>query len=267
MADIVSDIDKVTTDDVAADAPLSEAFFEKLGANINGLIDRTFKIEQFLSSGTWVAPSGVEKIIVMGCGGGGGGAGFLNTGGTGGHGAPLSFGFVSVVPGTTYNITVGNGGAGTAPNVIANGGDGFSSAFFGPGGVSFTMYGGRGGSTLAIGSTGAFVINGTSYAEVSRFLTQTGTSGGVSYYNGTNYTPTAGSNSANFIGGIAGTLVNQGSGGGAGPFGSGGAGGEPGLSPAANSGAGGGGGGGGAFNLAYGAAGGSGRVLIITPRE
>lgn len=267
MADIVNSIDKMNDVEIAADAPLSEALLEKIGANINGLIDRTFKVEEFLSSGTWTAPEGVTEVIVMGCGGGGGGAGWLNVGGTGGHGAPLSIGFVTVVPGTIYNITVGAGGSGTLPNTIANGGDGFQSAFFGPGGVNFAMYGGRGGSVLAIDSGGIFKVQSTDYLQASRFLTQTGTSGGISYYNGTNYTPTAGANSANFVGGIAGTLVNQGSGGGAGPFGNGGVGGEPGLNAAGNTGAGGGGGGGGAFNLAYGGAGGSGRVLLITPRE
>lgn len=40
MADIASAIDKMNTDEVAQDKPLTESFFTKTGANINGLIDR-----------------------------------------------------------------------------------------------------------------------------------------------------------------------------------------------------------------------------------
>lgn len=39
MADIPSAIDKMNTDEVAQDKPLTEALFTKIGANINGLID------------------------------------------------------------------------------------------------------------------------------------------------------------------------------------------------------------------------------------
>ena len=69
----------------------------------------------FTTSGTWVCPRGVNSISIEAWGGGAGGASTPNTnnanGGGGGGGAYAKRNLVPVVPGTTYTITVGTGGA------------------------------------------------------------------------------------------------------------------------------------------------------------
>ena len=75
----------------------------------------------FLASGSWVAPRGVFSVWLTGSGGGGnGGAGGSanpsgGSGGTGGACGSLAFKTqVSVVPGTTYTVTIGGVGAATS---------------------------------------------------------------------------------------------------------------------------------------------------------
>lgn len=60
---------------------------------------------------TWTAPAFVTKVNMIMVGGGGGGGGRGKTGGGGGGGALTYANTVPVIPGTTYNITVGAGGA------------------------------------------------------------------------------------------------------------------------------------------------------------
>jgi len=124
----------------------------------------------FTSSATWLCPAGVTSIQVeawgAGGGGGGGGTGNKDGGGGGGGGAYIANNAVSVTPGVTYTITIGNGGAGgvtntngspgnttsatfdaitIAPNPGA-GGFGFSNgAAGGAGGAAGTWNGGNGG--------------------------------------------------------------------------------------------------------------------------
>ena len=58
---------------------------------------------------TWTAPAGVTKISVVLVGGGGGGS--QGAGGYGGGGGALAYkNNITVVPGVTYNLTVGAGG-------------------------------------------------------------------------------------------------------------------------------------------------------------
>lgn len=78
----------------------------------------------FTASTTWVCPPGVYEILLIGYGGGGGGGtgGFLSnsgiysgleskrSGGGGGGGSQLRVQRISVIPGRTYTITVGDGG-------------------------------------------------------------------------------------------------------------------------------------------------------------
>lgn len=61
MADITSAIDKMNTDEVAQDKPLTEALFTKIGANINGLIDDV--IEEDLVDRVEVLESRIENAI------------------------------------------------------------------------------------------------------------------------------------------------------------------------------------------------------------
>lgn len=99
--------------------------------------------EKFNSNGTWTAPVGVNYVLVTGAGGGGGGGGDV---GEGGSGAAITTRVVSVIPGTTYNITIGSGGAGGTV-ASPNGENGASSSF-----GSETWIGGVGG-----GATGTNV--------------------------------------------------------------------------------------------------------------
>lgn len=111
----------------------------------------------FSSSGTWVVPGEVTKIIVevWGAGGGGGelacgspcginstnvgASGGLSAGGSGGSGG-YARSILSVTPGSSYNIVVGTGGCmGACGNAGVPGG---SSEF----GALVSAMGGRGGS-------------------------------------------------------------------------------------------------------------------------
>lgn len=115
---------------------------------------------------TWVCPTGVTTITfeAYGAGGGGGGGGGSNKqgGGGGGGGGYVIHNAVTVVPGTTYNLTVGAGG--TAGASGGNGGNGgFSRGTFGA--LVLTANGGTGGGGYSGGSgvagTGGAATNGT----------------------------------------------------------------------------------------------------------
>jgi len=267
MADIVSDIDKVTTDDVAADAPLSEAFFEKLGANINGLIDRGLKFDQFTANGTWTCPEGVTEVLLIGCGGGGGGggcAGGTRPGGQGGGGAPFGVRRASVTPTTVYTVTIGAGGAGGVG--AANGQDGFPTTFVNFPSLSVQFNGGYGGAEFSTADreikTKGVGAQGGGPSE------QGGNSSGFAGGAGGPFATIAGANSFKLFGfqwAAGQTSYEGGGGGGAGPFGNGAAAAissNPGQSASGASGA----GGGGASNFGgtggTGGAGGSGRLLV-----
>ena len=92
----------------------------------------------FASSTTWTAPAGVTLVSYRAWGAGGGGGGVNGTAqSSGGAGGGYSEGDVTVVPGTTYTITVGtggSGGAGTGANGTAGGTTSFASFCSVPGG-------------------------------------------------------------------------------------------------------------------------------------
>ena len=75
MADIASSVNKMNDVEIDNNAPLTEALFTKLGANINAFADRTMGREEFTSSGTFAVPTTVTRVFVIGVGGGGGGGG------------------------------------------------------------------------------------------------------------------------------------------------------------------------------------------------
>jgi len=67
----------------------------------------------FTTNGTWVCPGGVTSVLALGQGGGGGGEisySTLRRGGCGGISTYLVPLMVDVIPGTSYAVTVGNGG-------------------------------------------------------------------------------------------------------------------------------------------------------------
>jgi len=120
-------------------------------------------------STTWTAPTGVTqvKVLVVGAGGGNN---YLNSccysiGGVGG----LAYGFVTVVPGTGYTVTVGAGGTGIAS------GSGTSN----PGGSS--SFGGLISATGGSGTNiaGSNVTNGTGSGGTLRNTFSGGLNGGT----------------------------------------------------------------------------------------
>jgi gliding motility-associated-like protein len=113
---------------------------------------------------TWTCPSGVTTVTVQCWGGGGGGGGVAtasNTASGGGAGGSYTSNTVTVVPGTTYSVTVGAGGTG-GTTAGTNGNAGGSSSFNvtsivavgGPGGTGGTAAGSyAGGVGTATGNT------------------------------------------------------------------------------------------------------------------
>ena len=76
---------------------------------------------------TWTAPAGITKCSVVLVGGGGGGK--KGAGGQGGGGGALAWkNNITVVPGTTYNVTVGTAGT-YGGSSAQDGADGGNSTF------------------------------------------------------------------------------------------------------------------------------------------
>ena len=102
----------------------------------------------FNSSGTFIVPQGVTLITVQlaGAGGGGGGGGntavlcFEGQGGGGGGAGGLSESIITVAPGSSIPVTIGNGGGGGAPG--SNGQTGGNTVF---GSTLLSAGGGMGG--------------------------------------------------------------------------------------------------------------------------
>ena len=122
-----------------------------------------FATKTFISSSTWVAPAGVTLVQLIGWGGGGGGGGGAgggggtnsqSTGGSGGGGALKVIHWVSVVPGTSYTVTIGAGGTGGASGQN-NGTDG-SQTTFGAGASPLAKFAGGG---RGIGGFGGLAFN------------------------------------------------------------------------------------------------------------
>jgi hypothetical protein len=211
----------------------------------------------FTTSGTWVCPAGVTTIQFEAYGAGGGSGGGNNAsnkrgGGGGGGGAYALHNAVTVVPGTTYTITVGTGG--TAGTTAVNGGNGgLSRGVFG--GLTITANGGIGGQRFnagAAGGAGGTATNGTT--------NRTGGAGGTGSASGSGGGGGgAGTTGVGGAGGAGGTTTGGTAGGGA--AGAGGAA-KTGNDVVGNAGVDYGGGAGGGTNTKNGAAGADGYALI-----
>lgn len=168
------------------------------------------RTDEFTSSGTWVCPSDVlsaDFLVVAGGGGGGGADNSVNTrvaqGAGAGGGAVIRQTFATV-PGSSYTVTIGAGGAGGNATAGANGGNSeivlsgvtLIKAFGGAGGggvnatdtlvyPTYTNFGG--GSGLPQSSTDSSSQSGGGGAGVKAFNLETsinidaptGTQGGV----------------------------------------------------------------------------------------
>ena len=130
-------------------------------------------VETFTSSTTWTCPVGVNSIQVecWGAGGAGGSASTASTsssnrsGGGGGAGSYVKK-TILVVPGTTYNVTVGVGGI--------KGGTSGASGYFGNSGGKSEFSGGTVTTLTASGGTG-----GTGAGNTNRTSCPGGVLGGV----------------------------------------------------------------------------------------
>lgn len=215
---------------------------------------------EFISSGTFVIPDSVTRVLVAAIGGGGGGGGGYNSntggGGAGGGGAGYVVSVMDATPGEVVVVTIGSGGGGGRPSFTA-GGNGGATSF----GTYLTATGGTGGAPGRNGAGSSYSGSGAAGGGNGGASGQSG-SPAVSSILDVDYslssTAAAGTNGD----------FNTGGGGGTSPFGIGGKGGRiggGGNTPVPGAyGAGGGGGSGrdGSGNSASGAAGRSGYLKI-----
>lgn len=199
----------------------------------------------FLSSGTFVAPTGVTIVYItmVGAGGSGGGAGSSSGGGGGGGGGEQ---FINrpyvVVAGNSYTITINAGGSGVSVTNNVGGNSGGTTVF-----DTLTATGGTGGSTTATGGGGGGIGAITNSNSISVSDQRAGNSS-IQGGNGCKGTAAGGpgGGGGGTIGGYGGTGGNAGAGG---------------ADALANSGGGGGGMGNGATGHA--GSGGTGFVLVL----
>lgn len=171
---------------------------------------------------TWTVPACAEQICVEAWGGGGGGSGNYNTGsyatGSGGGGGGFGSQCFTVVPGTSYTVTVGDGGTGgTGGNPGSAGNAGGNSSV----GSLITAYGGAGGTSNSSGGTGGTGGSSTSTSVAQGANGTSGASGCVAPYTGSggaggNGGAGAGPTTTTSAPGIAGTAPGGGGGGGMG---------------------------------------------------
>jgi len=159
-----------STNDFCIVDPITKAETKCL-SEMNQAISCPLNTDTFANPGTtsWTAPTGVTQVTVKvwGAGGGGGGGGVDNAGAGGGGGSGgYSSSVLTVVPGTSYSITIGAGGAGGGVgsgwhNGGSNGSAGNSSRFVLNGGTSVVANGGGGGIAAFTYTGGAGATVGT----------------------------------------------------------------------------------------------------------
>ncbi|MGU3286445.1 glycine-rich domain-containing protein [Methylobacterium mesophilicum] len=149
----------------ANDIPVGQPFdiifdgsaFRFLGLTAQEVGVRKVDVRVTPGAGTFIAPPGVLNVLVEIWGAGGGGGGGNGSGQAGGGGAAGSYSaaFVAVIPGTTYNFTIGAGGTGglVATNATSNGNSGGTTSIV-IGGRTLTAPGGGGGQGGSIGALG-----------------------------------------------------------------------------------------------------------------
>ena len=181
----------------------------------------------FTTPGTynWTAPAGVSSVSVVAVGGGGGG-GNWSQGLQGGAGGGLGYkNNISVTPGTTYTVQVGQGGAAGGQGL--NGSPGTDSFFLNA--TTVKGGGGAGGAQTSPKSVGgSFVGDGGGNGGGGVLLQGAGGSGGGSGAGGYSGDGGDGANNSG-LGGTDGSGGGGGGGGGASTSGNNGAGGGGGV--------------------------------------
>ncbi len=166
---------------------------------------------------SWTCPAGVYYINAVCIGGGAGGRSYNSTSGSfgsvGGAGGGLGWkNNIPVVPGNSYTVVVGEGGA----TVFSTGVNGNTN----PGGNSYFIdtstvagFGGTSGTFTTIGTGGAYVGDGGGYggsAYPTTFSRGSGGGGGAGGYTGN------GGDGSYYNGGYVGAIAGSGGGGGGG---------------------------------------------------
>ncbi len=160
--------------------------------------------EYLTTSGTWVCPAGVTSVTVSCWGAGGGGSRVAGNagGGGGGGGGAFASSILTVVPGTSYNYVIGNGGN---SNINGSASSFNSTTVVAAGGLSA-------GNNNYIGASGGSVANSTG---TIKFAGGNGANGASSFSGGGG--GAAGNNgsgtNANGIVGGSGSTLNGGNGG------------------------------------------------------
>jgi len=154
----------------------------------------------FYESGTWTAPPGITRAMVLVWGGGGSGSvfnGYAST--TGGCGGGFAQGIVATTPGTGYTITIGAGGASVNVSSSNNGFNGnaggtssFSTLLTATGGAGGLQQGSgtvtaNGGSGSSSGTLWSFTATGGGMKNNGYFWAGGGGSSGSPYGNGSGY--------------------------------------------------------------------------------
>jgi len=138
----------------------------------SGYIAPTTSQQEFVSPGihAWVCPTGVTSVCVVAVGGGGGSTATGGSGGAGGGGGGLGYiNNLAVVPGTSYQVVVGNGGN-------TSGSDGGDSYFANTSTVA--GLGGTGASGLNGGLGGGYVGDGGGNGGDSKNASASDSTGG-----------------------------------------------------------------------------------------
>lgn len=192
-------------------------------------------MQVFANSGSFTVPSGINRIMVevWGGGGGGGGSTVYSTGGGGGGGGFGKDVFI-VVPGTIFNVSVGNGGTGgNAGQYGQAGAAGWASSFgslisaqggSGGGGGNFNHSGGVGGAGGT--SSATFNSNGSQGSGGAVGNSSSYTAGGSGGAAGGGGGGGGGGGNGNENNGSPGSILGGNGGNGAAPGGGGGAGGQ-----------------------------------------
>jgi hypothetical protein len=132
--------------------------------------------QTYTSGGSFITPAGVTTVQVEAYGGGGGGgyggSSNKNGGGGGGGGAYTLNSALTVIPGTTYPVTIGNGGNGSTSS-FSNGANGTTTSV-----STVSATGGAGGQRYSAGGAGGLGGNGTRVGGAGGNSTTSGSGGG-----------------------------------------------------------------------------------------